>query len=134
MLKRKAAAAICAAAVTLATGDAIFAETSPKRTAYLTFSARFALPGVSLPAGTYVFERADEDISNLVRISNRERTRVYLTAFTTVIERPEGLPPHRHITFREVPRGVLPPVGAWYPAGETVGYQFEYPDDTAQLR
>lgn len=134
MLKRKTAAAICAAAAIWATSDAILAETSAKRTAYLTFSGRFALPGISLPAGTYVFERADEDISNLVRVSNRERTRVYLTAFTAVIERPEGLPPHRQVTFEEVSQGVTPPVRAWYPAGESVGYRFEYPDDSAQLR
>ena len=111
MLLRKTAAAIYAAAVIFASSDAILAGTSPKRTAYLTFSGRFALPGISLSAGTYVFERADADISNLVRVASPDRKHIYLTALTTVVARPKGTSGNRQISFAEVSRGI-PPVRA----------------------
>jgi hypothetical protein len=66
---------------------------SASRTTYLTFSGPVALPGVTLPAGTYTFERANPDGDvHVVRVSSRDQRTVYLLAFTHLIERPDGLP------------------------------------------
>lgn len=48
------------------------------RTAHLTFSGSFALPGMTLPAGAYTFELADPSASlDIVRVVSRDRAKVY---------------------------------------------------------
>jgi hypothetical protein len=98
------------------------------RTGYLTFNTPFALPGVSLPAGSYIFERADPQTIDLVRVLSRDRKHVYLTAFTRLVTRPAGMPLNVHIAFGEVRKEAPPPVTVWYPLGDTYGNQFIYSD------
>ena len=95
------------------------------RMMYLTFSGPVALPGVALPAGTYVFERVTDNI-NLVRVSSADQKTVYLTTFTQLIQRPEGLAAHQHVMLGESPRGTAPPIKAWFPIGERQGHEFNY--------
>lgn len=133
-LNRRSVATVCAAAMLVAVMAAsVSAWGTAKRTTYLTFSGPFALPGVSLPAGTYVFERVDVTAPNLVRVMSRDRSEVYLTAFTHIVPRPKALHPDRQVSFREVPRGITPPVTVWYPIGDVIGHQFIYPKNSAQL-
>ena len=48
------------------------------RTTQLTFSKPFSLPGVTLGAGTYIFERAaPQSAIEVVRVSSRDRRFVY---------------------------------------------------------
>lgn len=101
-------------------------------TNYLTFSAPFALPGVAFPAGTYTFEVVAPGSNDVVRVSSRDRARVYL-AFTQRVDRPRGLRADRQIVFAEVAAGLTPPVKAWFPMGEAVGHEFIYPTGSAQL-
>ena len=94
---------------------------------HLTFSGPVALPGVTLRAGTYIFELADPTVSyTLVRVLSRDRSRVYLTAFTMTTERPAGMPADRLVSFGEAPAGFAPPITAWFPVGESTGHQFIY--------
>jgi hypothetical protein len=102
-------------------------------TNYLTFSAPFALPGVSLPAGTYVFDVVSTSSNDVVRVMSRDGSRVYLTAFTARVQRPKGLPAARQIVFNEVAAGMTPPVKAWYPIGQAIGHQFVYEHGSRQL-
>jgi hypothetical protein len=96
-------------------------------TNHLTFNRSVALPGVILPAGSYTFERADsQSTMDIVRVLSRDRSRLYLTAFTIRIQRPNGLDPKALVTFGETPVGSPPPIAAWYPAGEAMGHQFTY--------
>jgi hypothetical protein len=93
----------------------------------LTFSRDVALPNIVLAAGTYTFELADPFASaDIVVVRNREQTHVYYMALTNRIERPPSLPPDRSVTFGEARRGMPPPIAAWYPIGESRGYQFNY--------
>jgi len=94
---------------------------------YLTFSAPFALPGVSLPAGTYAFEAVAPGSHDVVRVSSRDGSRVYFMAFTTPVDRPRGLRADHQVVFNEVQAGVTPPVNAWFPIGEKAGHEFIYP-------
>jgi hypothetical protein len=113
------------AAASAARGDAV-------HTNYLTFSAPFALPGVSLPAGTYAFQVVAPGAHDVVRVSSRDGSRVYFMAFTTPVNRPGGLRADRQIVFNEVQAGVTPPVKAWFPIGERVGHEFVYASDPAR--
>jgi len=94
----------------------------------ITFSGPVRLPGVTLSAGTYVFELADPTRDpNIVRVWNRDRTLVYLTVFTHRVDRPRNWPENRPVSIGEVAPGSVPPVLAWFPAGESIGHQFVYP-------
>src|SRR4029453_1679233 len=75
-------------------------------TNYLTFSAPFALPGVSLPAGTYVFDVVATGSNDVVRVTSRDRSRIYLTAFPVRVQRPRGHPVTPQIVFNEVATGI----------------------------
>jgi hypothetical protein len=125
MLKAKLFLGSCIAIVTglLAVGAA---SGSIPHTNYLTFSAPFALPGVSLPAGTYVFDVLATGSNNVVRVTSRDRSRTYLTAFTVTVQRPKVLPVARQIVFDEVAAGTTPPVKTWFPIGQSIGHQFIY--------
>lgn len=95
-------------------------------TTYLTFSGAVALPGVQLNAGTYIFEVANPETSgNVVRVSSRDRSKIYLLAFTDFIDRPAGLRADQFVSLGEAPRGMAPPVKAWFPPGGS-GRQFIY--------
>ena len=94
---------------------------------YLTFSGPVQLPGVTLPAGTYIFERMNEATSShVVRVTNRDHTKVYFMGFTILIARPNNLASNRQITFREVPRGTPPEIDSWFLADDSTGEQFVY--------
>jgi hypothetical protein len=94
---------------------------------YLTFNQRVALPGAVLPPGTYLFEVATPQTSaGIVRVSSRERSNVYLMAFTRIIDRPAGLPADHLVSFGEAPRGEAPPIRAWFPEGASQGHEFIY--------
>ena len=98
-----------------------------KRTTYFTFSRSVQIPGVTLPAGTYVFELADPDHSlDVVRVLNKERNRVYLTAFTRPVERSRASKLDAAIVFAETSPGIAPPIKVWYPQDERTGRQFIY--------
>jgi hypothetical protein len=100
---------------------------SASNTMYLTFSGPVGLPGVTLPAGTYIFERVDmPDRIDLVRVSARNRSHVYLTAFTNVVQRPHGLKSSQAVTFREGRPGAAPEIASWFPMGAAEGHQFKY--------
>jgi hypothetical protein len=114
-------------------GAAAAARANASHTNYLTFSAPFALPGIALPAGTYIFEVVSPGSYDVVRVMSRDGQQVYLTAFTSRVQRPRGLRADRQILFNEVRSGVTPAVKAWFPVGESIGHEFLYPAGSRQL-
>ncbi len=97
------------------------------QTNYLTFRAPFGLPGVTLSAGTYLFEMAEADASRkVVTVSNHDGSRHYFVGFTREVRRPAGLAADQAIVFREGPSNVAPRISAWYPVGHLVGREFLY--------
>ena len=96
-------------------------------TNYITFSRAVALPGVELAAGTYIFETPTNAMSNsVVRVSSRDRKKVYITAFTRQVERPNSDRGKLLVTLGEGAAGSAPPVSVWFPIGSSVGHQFIY--------
>ena len=105
-----------------APGDA---SVDGERTTQLTFSKPFSLPGVTLGAGTYIFERAAPlSAIEVVRISSRDRRFVYYMGFTELVAQPRGNA--SPIAFGEAPAGAPVPVRAWYPTGTSTGHRFLY--------
>ena len=97
------------------------------RTTYLTFNRPVRLPGVSLGSGTYIFELADPlGAWTLVRVSSRDRRRVYLTTFTRVVPRPDAMSREQVLSFTEAPATAPQPIATWWPMGEATGRQFIY--------
>lgn len=90
----------------------------------LTFGGRVALPGVTLPAGTYVFERDADANSHIVRVRSTNYQQLLFVGFTTPVTRPRGF--KATVSFGEVERGKPLPIVAWYPVGSDRGYQFLY--------
>jgi hypothetical protein len=120
---KSAVAALGAVAVLI--GASLHARANASDTTYLTFSRAVSLPGVTLPAGTYIFERVDQNIPSIVHVLSRDRKTVYLMAFTTPIARPDSLG-SRVVLLGEAAAGATPKVRAWFPIGDNVGHQFNY--------
>jgi hypothetical protein len=96
------------------------------RTNYLTFSGPVALPGVTLQAGTYIFERVLETEPDVVVVRDRDRSKVFYMAFTERTARPAGMKPGQMVSFGEARPGTAPPIAAWYPIGSSAGHRFVY--------
>ena len=99
---------------------------------YFTFSAPVEIPGVALPAGTYMFKLADADASRkVVRVLSKDGSKVYATFFTIPEERltPTDKP---MVTFGETPAGTPEAIKAWFYPGDTLGHEFVYPKDQAE--
>jgi hypothetical protein len=127
MTKRNlAAAAVVAALVTV--GLSTNTAWSSPRTNLLTFSGAVSLPGVILPAGTYVFEviaPGGGGGGDVVRVSSQQG-RHYFMGFTQRIERPRDRRTVPLATFGEAPAGMPPPIAAWYPIDSSRGHRFVY--------
>ena len=102
-----------------------FGTAASGRPTYLTFSGSVALPGITLRAGTYTFEQLGSS-ADLVRVSSRDGTWVYLTAFTTPVNRPEGLRADVPVLLGEAPAHMPQPIKAWFPEHSRVGHEFVY--------
>jgi hypothetical protein len=91
---------------------------------YLTFNAPVALPGVTLPAGTYSFRTPSMD-RNVVQVLNRAETKSYYMGITRPVSRPRR-GTELMVTVGEAPAGQVRPIQEWFPIGENEGHAFIY--------
>lgn len=124
MVKRFTSASVLVVlVVALASGANAF--TSDKRT-YFTFNQPVALPGMTLPAGTYMFRIANPDTSrNVIQVANKQGTESFALLHTIQAMRPDA-PKDSEIRFRETAAGSPPAVGSYWYSGERTGYEFIY--------
>jgi len=92
---------------------------------YLTFSGPVALPGVTLPAGTYTFRTPSDSDRNVVQVMNRAQSKSYYMGITRPVSRPRA-GTDLLVTVGEAPAGQAPPIQAWFPLGERDGHAFIY--------
>ena len=107
------------------------AQPEDKRT-YFTFSGPIALPGVTLPAGRYLFHIVDTTTSRkVIQVQSEDQKRSFAMANTINDQR---LDPAKDATvsFYEAARGTPAAVKSWWYPGETIGYQFIYPRPQAK--
>ena len=94
---------------------------------YFTFSRAVQVPGVTLPAGSYLFEVVNPETNGtVVRVASRDRSRVYLSRVTVPVERPRSRNMQPQIVLGEAQAGQPPRIASWFPDGATVGHAFIY--------
>lgn len=124
MLKRLFTASVLVVLVHLMASGAD-AFTSDKRT-YFTFNQSVALPGVTLPAGTYMFRLADPDTSRrVIQVSDKDGTQSYALLLTMPAYRSQAAK-DSEIRFLETPAGAPRAIDAWWYVGDSTGYEFIY--------
>ena len=92
---------------------------------YVTFSSPVALPGVTLPAGTYTFRTPSDMDKNVVQVMDRGETKSYYMGITRPVSRPRG-GAQLLVTIGEASARQVPPIQAWFPLGQTQGHGFIY--------
>ena len=109
----------------------VSAQPLDKRTLF-TFSGPITLPGVTLPAGQYLFRLADPNSSSkVVQVLNAEGTKPYGLFFTLRAERlePASTP---EVRFMETASGTPAAIRTWWYPGERTGFEFIYPKEQAR--
>ncbi len=109
----------------------VSAQPLDKRTLF-TVSGPITLPGVTLPAGQYLFRLADPNSSaKVVQVLSADGTKPYGLFFTMAAERfePASKP---EIRFMETASGTPAAIKTWWYPGERTGYEFIYPKEQAR--
>lgn len=120
--------AFCACCVLVLAGWVTpgYADESNQLT-YFTFSSPVELPGVTLPAGTYMFKHPDVSADrHIVQVFSKDGQHIYATVMTISDER--AIPSNDPVvTFAETPTGTPEAIKAWFYPGERIGDEFIYP-------
>ena len=123
-------AVCCAAMLTVLAAPGVRADQWNKKT-ILTFSAPVQIPGVSLPAGSYVFKLADlSGNRHVVQVFDKDEKKIFATLLAIPNERLEAKD-DPVVMFAERPAGSPQAVQVWFYPGERVGNEFVYPKSMA---
>lgn len=96
-----------------------------------TFNQPIALPGMTLPAGTYTFRVADPTTSGkVVQILNGSGTQSFAMLLSIPAYRADAAE-QAEISFMETASGMPAAVKIWWQEGSTRGYEFIYPKTQA---
>ena len=90
---------------------------------FMTFSGPFSLPGVTLPAGTYVFQKPS---SGVLRVMSSDRRTVYAAIHATEMWRSRTTDAYSVIWEKNV-AGAPPRLKAWFASGRNIGQELAYP-------
>ena len=102
------------------------AQTDDYRT-YFTFSAPVTLPGVTLPAGRYLFRLADPSTSRKVINVLTADGKKSVAMLTSIPNRLNKAPNDPEVRFMETSNNTPPPIKTWWYPGNSTGYEFIYP-------
>lgn len=129
------AAAVFTAAFLAAASKAPAQDSNVDQRTYLTFSGPVQMPGVTLPAGKYVFKLAPTALHNVMQVFDGEEKNIIGQWFFVPTERTseeqsraDGKPV---VMFREMPEGMTPAVHYFYYPTDLRGKEFIYPKDQA---
>lgn len=118
---------ICALAALVCGLSAPVAAYIADRHTRFTFSQPIALPGVTLPAGTYTFRLVDPITGgNVVQVLDESGTRTYAMLLSIPASRPD-VPKEPEVSFMETAAGMPAAVKIWWQEGSTFGHEFVYP-------
>ena len=102
------------------------AQTADYQT-YFTFSAPVTLPGITLPAGKYLFRLADQSTSRKVINVLTGDGEKSLAMLTSIPSRLNKAPNDPEVRFMEASGNVPSPIKTWWYPGNATGYEFIYP-------
>jgi hypothetical protein len=105
-------------------------DTNTQKRTFMTFSNTVEMPGVTLPAGTYLFRLADTQSRNVVQVLSQDEKQVLGQWLFVQAERPQASS-DTVVMFKEAPENSTPAVQYWYYPGERIGREFVYPKDQA---
>jgi hypothetical protein len=107
------------------------ADSYDKRTVF-TFNRPIALPGVTLPAGKYMFRLVDTETSRkVVQVLDEHGKKPYAMLHSIPeIRRDESGSPE--VRLMETAKGQPTAVKTWWYPNERTGYEFIYPKDQAR--
>lgn len=94
---------------------------------FLTFNAPVSIPGVTLPAGTYVFS---EFGPSLVQVRSADRTQVYALFFTAPLATAEPADDH-NLTLARVRDTAPLRITRWFLPNRVMGHEFLYAETGA---
>ena len=120
----------CAVALTVLFASGARADEWNKKT-ILTFSGPVQIPGVTLPAGSYVFKLADiPGNRHVVQVFDKDEKKIYTTMLAIPNQRLE--PSDKPVVlFSESASGSPQAIKVWYYPGERIGNEFVYPKSQA---
>jgi hypothetical protein len=132
MPRRIFGVATCAAVLLALAAGTASARLAPidKRT-YFTFSGPVSIPGVTLPAGKYMFRLADSARRDVVQVLSSDGLTPYAMFFAMRVQRTEAAA-EPEIRFMETAANMPVAVDTWWYPNERSGYAFVYPKE--QLR
>jgi hypothetical protein len=118
------------AMIVLGMGGTARAQPSDYRT-YFTFSTPVTLPGITLPAGRYLFRLADPNSSRKVISVLSADGKKPLAMLHTIPNQMTSAPRDPEIRFMETSGNMPPPIKSWWYPGKSIGYEFIYPRQQA---
>lgn len=123
---------LATALVTGALAASAFAQPLDKRT-FFTFSGPVTLPGVTLPAGKYLFRVVDPNVTGrVVQVLSGDGAKAYAMFFTLPVQRLEAAD-EPEVRFMETPSHLAPAVKTWWYPGQRTGWELIYPKEQARL-
>jgi hypothetical protein len=102
---------------------------------FFTFSGPVAVPGVTLPAGRYLFRLPTTIASgerHVMQVLSADGRNSYAMFFGISANRTD-YPTRPEIRFMETAAGTPPAVKTWWYPGDKAGYEFIYPKEQARL-
>lgn len=126
----KTIASACVFAMLAFTSITAHAQTIDNRT-FFTFNQPVTLPGVTLPAGKYLFRNPDTMSGRrVVQVLSEDGRQAYAQLLTIPAQRFDA-PPQPEIRFMETAQGTPAAIKTWWYPGNTVGWEFIYPKEQA---
>jgi len=97
---------------------------------YFTFNRNVEVPGVTLPAGKYIFHVMDLS-KQVVQVLSADGLKAHAMFIAISAERtePSDKP---EIRFMETPAGTPPAIQTWWYPGRQIGWEFIYPKTQAR--
>jgi hypothetical protein len=134
MLSKRLMTAACAAAMLATSAIAASAQSGPldARTEF-TFNQPVELPGVTLPAGTYIFRFVDATTGKRVmQVQAKDASNKTYGMFQTINAQRPRPSDDAELRFLETPAGQPAAVKTWWYPGNTIGREFIYPKSQAR--
>ena len=102
------------------------------RETYFTFNTPVSIPGVTLPAGTYMFRVPDPNVRDLVQVLSADGRTLYGTFFTMRTPLPKA-PSKAEVRFLERRADAPYAIRAWWYPGERAAFEPIYPRKQAMF-
>ena len=120
-----ASLAVIGVALLVSAPASLTAKTTAGNEATVTFDHPVEVPGMVLPAGTYVFKTADND--ELVQVFSANDREIFATFHVIPAYRSAMHNDDSFVQLNKTPAGAPQEIEGLFVAGRTTGYQFLYP-------